>query len=380
MSRFIAPRAVRATADAVNAEIAADSAALVNRVKRFYLDALQSSAQSALEDSLVAITETELSLARAKEALGTGTIVDVRRAEITLGQQRVARLRAVSQTHAAQVLLFREIGVTQPPQTRLADSPQLPVQLPTLEQLLQLAKKSNPGLVALSYWETARDVDVVRARTAYAPVLDLSTGIGGYTYSYRDPSFLVSQARADLAGAHAACIANQEVRQALGLSGTLAECDRFLFSEAQAEALRRRNDRFPFSFSPTPRAFVAQISLPVFDRFVARQRIQTARVEQENGSYAIKAMTLDIEAKTTTAYDLVGTAAEIVSLENKNADQARIELTSAHERYAIGLETFLGLSTARSTYAQAEKDRIGAKYDYERAIVELENAVGHSIR
>src|SRR6185312_6878042 len=94
---FITPKVQRANSAAVNADIAGASESLTATVKQDYLTALQSLAQAELQDSLVANARAQLELAQARSQVGTGTLLDVRRAEVALSQQQVALLNARNQ-------------------------------------------------------------------------------------------------------------------------------------------------------------------------------------------------------------------------------------------------------------------------------------------
>ena len=56
-----------------------------------------------------------------------------------------------------------------------------------------MAKRQNPNVNALRSRERAASLNVSRARGDYLPVLSLSTGIGGYTFQYRDTEFPIAQ-------------------------------------------------------------------------------------------------------------------------------------------------------------------------------------------
>src|SRR4051812_10627740 len=78
---FVTPRAAIANRDAVDADIAGSSEQLRAAVTQQYLSILQAQARSALQDTLVKTAATQLELAKAKVAVGSGTALDIRRAE-----------------------------------------------------------------------------------------------------------------------------------------------------------------------------------------------------------------------------------------------------------------------------------------------------------
>lgn len=378
--RFIAPRVERANAAAVDADIVGAGENLAANVRQAYLTVLGDAAKLSLADTLVANASVQLDLAQARAAVGSGTMLDVQRAEVALGQQQVARLQAENQLDVDRLRLFQLMGVPQPSTVRLASKFAVGSPLPPLDTLVALAERQNPGVVALRARERAAGLGVARQRTEYTPTLTLSTGVGGYTYSYRDPSFVVSQARAQTEAARASCIAQQEVRAAVNLPNTLGQCNAIAFTDAQAAAIRANNSAFPFGFNRAPRSVAAVISLPVFDGFAREQRRQQALVAADAARYSVRSRELALTADVTAAYLSLQAAAKTVALQDQNAAKAKQELRFVQDQYAVGLATFVDLTTSRTAYAQAETDRINATYNYHKAFATLESAVGRPLR
>ena len=377
---FITPRVQRANSAAVDADIAGASENLAAIVRQDYITALQSLALSQLNDSLVANARVQLELARAKAQVGTGTLLDVQRAEVALGQRQVALLQARNQHNIDKLRLFQQMGVAQPPNVELVSTFSVSDSLPSLDDLLGMARHQNPGIVALRSREDLANLNVKRERTEYTPTLTLSTGIGGYTYQYRDANYLVSQAQTSTAAARSSCVATQEVRQAVGLANTLPACANLVFTPAMATSLRDQNSAFPFSFTPSPRSISAQISLPIFDGFAREQRVQEAVVSRENARYSVHSRELALQADVSAAYLTLQTAQQTVALQEQNSAKAKQELQFVQDQYAVGLATFVDLTTSRAAYAQAENDRINASYNYHKAVAALESAVGRPLR
>ena len=377
---FITPKVQRANSAAVDADIAGASENLTAVVKADYLTALQSLAQAELQDSLVANAKVQLQLAQAKSQVGTGTLLDVRRSEVALSQQQVALLQARNQNAIDKLRLFQQMGVSEPPDAQLVSTFKFGDQLPALDTILSLAHRQNPSIAALRSREHVADLTVKREKTEYTPTLTLSTGIGGYTYQYRDPNFLINQAQTSTASARSSCVATQEVRQAVGLPNTLADCANIQFTPAMATSLREQNSAFPFAFTPAPRSVSAAVSLPIFDGFAREQRVQESEVARENARYKVKSGELALNADITAAYLSLQTAQQTVALQQENAAKARQELDFVQNEYAVGLSTFIDLTTSRTAYAQAETDRINAVYNYHKAFAVLESAVGQRLR
>ena len=377
---LITPSLQRANRDAVEADITGATETLRSNVTQQYLSVLQAEATADLQDSLVVASQQELILAQAREIVGSGTQLDVQRADVALGLQKVQALKARNQIEIEKLRLFQLMGVPQPPNVKLVSQfPVVPLNL-NLQDLIGSARTQNPGVLALRSREHVADLHVRREKGEYSPTLSLSTGIGGYTYGYTNSSFPVQQAAAQLDAARTSCIRTEEVRAALSLSNQLAECNAMAFTDVEAQAIRDGNSKFPFGFTRSPRSISAMVSLPLFDGFAREQRLQEAMANRSDARYSVKARELALTADVTAAYLIVTTAEKTVALQEQNAAKARQELKLVQDRYKIGATTFVDLTEARATYERAESERINAVYDYHKAFAALESAVGHPLR
>src|SRR5438105_2859763 len=377
---LITPSLQRANRDAVEADITGASEILRSNVSQQYLTALRAEANADLQDSLVVVSQQELVLAQAREIVGSGTQLDVQRAEVALGQQRVQALQARNQIEIEKLRLFQLMGTPQPANVKLVSQfPVTPLTL-NLQELIASAHNQNPSVLALRSRQHVSDLNVRREKGEYSPTLSVSTGIGGYTYGYTNSSFPVQQAAAQADAARASCIRAEEVRAALNLSNQLAECNAIAFTTADATAIREGNSRFPFNFTKAPRSITATLSLPLFDGFSREQRLQEAMANRSDARYAVRAKELALTADVTAAYLTLTTAEKTVALQEQNAAKAKQELKLVQDRYKIGATTFVDLTESRATYERAESDRITAIYDYHKAFAALESAVGHPLR
>ena len=377
---LITPSLQRANRDAVEADITGATETLRGNVIRQYLQTLQAEANADLQDSLVVASRTELVLAQAREIVGSGTQLDVQRAEVALGLQQVQVLKARNQVEIEKLRLFQLMGIQQPPNVRLVTQFTVTPTNLRLEDLLEAAYRQNPVVLALRSREHAANLHVRREKGEYSPTLSLSTGIGGYTYGFTNSNFPVQQAMAQMEASRLGCIRTEEVRAALNLSNNLAQCNAITFTEADAQAIRAGNSRFPFNFTRQPRSFTAVLSLPLFDGFAREQRVQEAIVTRSDARYSVKARELALTADVTAAYLTLITAEKTVALQEQNAAKARQELKLMQDRYRIGATTFVDLAQSRATYERAESDRINAIYDYHKAFAILESAVGKPLR
>jgi len=377
---FITPSLQRANRDAVEADITGATENLRSNVVQQYLQTLQAEANADLQDSLAVASQTELILAQAREIVGSGTQLDIQRAEVALGLQQVQVLKARNQIEIEKLRLFQLMGIAQPPNVKLVSRFVVTPTNLRLEDLLEAARRQNPVVLALRSRERVANLNVRRERGEYSPTLTLSTGIGGYTYGYTNSSFPVQQAMAQTDASRLGCIRTEEVRAALNLSNSLAQCSAITLTDAQLQAIRDGNSKFPFNFTNQPRSFSAMLSMPLFDGFAREQRVQEAMASRSDARYSVRSRELALTADVTAAYLTLVTAEKTVALQEQNAAKARQELKLMQDRYRIGATTFVDLAQSRATYERAESDRITAIYDYHKAFAILESAVGKPLR
>lgn len=373
-------KAALANRDAVDADVTGASELLRGSVTQQYIVVLQAQAKASLEDTLVTVAQGQLDLAKAKTAVGAGTLLDIRRAEVALGQAQVAALTAHNDAEVQMLRLYQQLGIAQPPAVKLTT--QFAVAQPdfTLESVLATARQQNPAVIALRKRERASGMNVRVAQSYYTPTLSLSTGWGGQAFEYTNSDFLVQQAQGSAFGQRASCFTTDSIRTRLGMNSISATCDGIQFTPQMAQDIRDRNNQFPFRFTRSPFAVSAMLSIPLFDNFNREQRVETAEVDRSNAQYTTKARELQLTADVTQAYLNLTTAARTVALQEQNAAKAKEELAYAEERYKVGAATFLDVTTSRGTYEQAQLDRINSIYDYHKAYAALESAVGRPLR
>jgi outer membrane protein len=373
-----APRSARASRDASEADIANQAEALRAQVTQQYIASLQSAAQAALQDTLVLTAQGQLDLANAKMKVGAGTILDVRTAEVAVGQAQVAALTAHNQAQVDKLRLFQFMGV--PPDTAAQLTTKFSVAEPqfSLDSLINLARNVNPDVAAKKSRQFADEMNVRAAKTQYFPSLSLSTGVGGNSFEYVDPNLLVNQNAASVAAQARSCLSQDSIRTRVGLTGLT--CGSGQLSADQIAAIRSSNNQFPFKFNRNPIGVSATLSLPIFNNYQRESQIEQAKVARDNAAYDVRSRNLQLTTEVTQAYLTLVTDARTVQLQEQNAAKATEELAFAEESYKVGAKTFLDVTTARGTYEKAQIDRVNAIYEYHKAFAALEAAVGRPLR
>jgi len=379
-SELIAPRAARASLEATEAEITNSEQTLRSAVISQYLNVLQAQSRAVMQETLLVGVRAQLELARARADVGAANQLDVRRAEVAVGQQQVLLLQARNQVEIDKLRLFQQMGVPQPPNVQLTT--QFPVSEPTVQlpDLLDMARRGNPLLNALRSRERSSDINVGQARSSYIPSLNLSTSVGGFTQQLRDISGQISSAQFQAMQSRASCFTQDSIRRGAGLSGIGAQCQAIAFTPDDERAIRSANETFPFDLRRNPITFQASLSLPLFDGFQREQRVQEATAARRDAQYRVREQELRLTADITAQHLTLTTAYRTVQLQEENARTARLALALAEERFRRGATSFIEVTDARSAFERAESERINAIYEYHKAFAALESAVGRTLR
>jgi outer membrane protein len=344
--RVIATRwAVRAQARATDADIDVARSNLDMSVRQQYLSVLQSQAQVALAQHVLEKANETLNLAQAKNAVGQGTLIEVRRAEVDKGTAEVGLLRANQAVENQLLGLYQYLGVPAPQPVSVVLTDSFPVTAPALDQdsLVSLALRVNPSLVALRARETAATWQVRSANSQYLPSLFASASYGKYRANQ---------------GAWKTDSLNRLVLDTLG---------------HPIEERRIATGSNPWNLQ-------IGISLPLFDGFQRNVTTAQARAARDDVRQNIRRGELYLRAGVTAAYLALVSAYQTIGIQANNKVASAEALSLATQRYRVGNGTFLELLDARVTAEQAEASYVGAVYDYHKAYAALENAVGRPLR
>lgn len=371
----------RANLRAVEADINGSRELLRAAVTQQYLAVLQALARAELQDTLVVQAQKQVDLATTRQSVGSATLLDVRRAQVALGQAEVNALREHNNVEIEKLRLFQQMGVRQPPDVKLTTTFTVAEPPFTLDSLLGLAHQRNPILNALRSREDAATWNVRRQQGEYSPSLSINTGWGGYTREATNIEPQIESQRLNSTFQLQNCYSQDSVRVGAGLSSQAELCrTRYEFSSQDAAALRTSNDQYPFNFTKNPWAISAVVSLPLFDGFAREQRLQEAAASRADARHNVRARELALVADVTAGFRNLVTSVRAVRLQELNAQRAREELSFAEERYRVGASTFLEVTDARTSFERAESERINAIYEYHRAYAQLESAVGRPLR
>jgi outer membrane protein len=376
-----APGQQHANADAVDADIAGARAALTNNVTQQYLTALQSRDNAAVTQKQLESTEQALKLAQAKYQVGSGTLLDVRQAQVARGQAEVALLQGQTDVQVQKLRLFEQMGVTAPTDIKsvqLSDSFAIEAPKWTVEDLLTLAAEQNPALQALRARASAGKWNVRAATAGYGPSVSLSASWSGFTQRFNDLGPIVASSQAAAGQEFTACNENNQIRLNAGLAAE--DCSGFQWGTAQQQALQTQNSAYPFNFTKQPFSARLTFSIPLWSNFQQPLQVSLAKQNHEQMEESVRARALGLQTEVNQAFLTLGTAYQTIAIQDTNRTAARDQLKLASDRYQVGSGTFLDVINAEVTAIRAETDYVNAVYNYHKALAALEAAVGRPLR
>lgn len=286
-----------------------------DQVARAYLAGLQAQASVEAQRANVELSESLLRLAQQQKAAGTGTGIEITRAEVQLANDRQALLVAENEVDRTHLQLLKVIGL------RLDN----PVEL--VDKLTYVAMEN---------------VDVAQA---------LATA---------------NQHRAELRA--------QERRQDTArLNYSAAKSDRL----PSVSAFANYGDIGTSVYSALPtRSIGATVRIPIFNggRLDAQRAESASQLRQE--SIRTADLRDQIELDVRTAIDSLRNADAQVKAAEEGLSLAEMEVAQAERRYKAGVTNSIEVTDAQTRLARARENRVNALYNYNLARIELGTATG----
>ena len=382
-AKLAQPGIARAQQAATEGRIASYEATLVRDVVEQYIQVLQSGEQVQQAEREVTRTREHERLANARVEVGTGTPLDVRRAQVQRGQAEITLAQFRSRYGTDLLLLGQRMGTFLDPATRLTTRFELFEPTWVADELVRQALETNPELLAARASIGAARGQVRAARSQYLPSLSFQVGLTGSVYSASDIDPLVQRQLGQLGGAFASCTETNVLRQAAGLPPvSCAELNPE--DPAVRDAVRRQiaagNPSFPFGYQRQPLQAGVTISLPLFDGLQRERRVEEARVAQTDAELAMRSLELRLEAGVRTTHLELLRAAQTIGLQRQVVENASEELRMARERFRLGATNSLEVVDAQTRLAEAERGLIDNIYVFHRYVAALEALVGRPLR
>ena len=158
------------------------------------------------------------------------------------------------------------------------------------------------------------------------------------------------------------------------------DCSRFVFTDAQRQAIAGNNSAFPFGYESSPASVSLSLSIPIFQGLSRQRNLEAARLQRDDLAQQVREQELGLQADLSIGLANVRTAYQSALLEERNRILAQQQLLLARERYQLGAITFVELIDAQTLFAQADRDQIIAVFVYHDTVNSLEALVGAPLR
>jgi len=385
------PAQEKARARANAADVGGAGITLRTEVSTQYFSALQAAAQTDVARQQVQRNEEFLKLATARHQVGQATLLEVRQAEVTKQNSDVALLRAEQADMTAKLELLRRIGIEPPVELdRIVLTDSFPVEEPhfQLAELLKMAGTANPALRSLEARRDGAGWDVRAAKADFLPSLSVQAGWSGFTQQYTNERLLLDQQLGTAQGQAAQCEFDNQLRTAMGVGGGIPDCfgaaglsaDGTTLLDPIRRQIHDQNSVFPFRYTGQPFRMNVSLSLPIFTGFGRSLRLAQARAQEQDADESLRARRLEVRTDVHSRYLEMHAAYRAIGMEAVARDAAREQLQLAQDHYRVGTGTSLEVADAQIAVQRAEGDYVNAVYDYHKAVVALEAAVGQPLR
>jgi outer membrane protein len=312
--RLAERRSARAQVSAAEAGLRSERyTAVLATTEAFY-------AAAAAEEVLAASRQREgraqqqLSFAQTRLEVGTATRSDVLRAELEVGNARIAVIDAETAVRTSRLELGRRVGVDRAVRPAPTALPSAAPVLPSPERLGALAVESSPLVVAAEADLRARQAATRASYSTYMPSLRATAGY----------------------------------------------------------------DWFSFEFPPSERSWSLRLtaSLPVFNGFQREATVTRARAAERTAVAAARDAAVAARTEAATAAEEVSAAGQRAAITTRAVELARADLEVQQERYQLGATTILELQSSQVTLADAEVAAVRARQQLATALARLEAVLG----
>ncbi len=285
------------------------------QVARAYLAALRADTDVETAQANVTLSEALVALAEHQKAAGTGTGIEITRANVQLANDRQRLLLAQNSQRAAHLRLLRAMGLRLDTELSLTDKLQyVPVDAVTVEQAKTLALQSRPDLQAQQDRESTARLSASATKLERLPSV---MAFGDY-----------------------------------GDSGT------------------------GFTSAVPTRAYGISVRVPLFDG--GRRDARRAESASQYRAEKVRTNDLkeQIELDVRLALDELRSAEDQVQVARDGLQLAQNELTQAQRRYKAGVANSLEVTDAQTRLARARDNQTAALYGHNVARLDLAQATG----
>jgi len=308
-------QASRSAVSSARSDLDATRNQVSDDVARAYLAALRTGADRDTARANVDLSQALLRLAQRQKDAGTGTGIEVTRAEVQLANDRQRMIRADNDRRRAILQLLKTMGLTLDTDADLTDKlAYRPVEIASVETLLDQARKARPDLKTQQQREETARLNFGAVKSERLP----SIGASG-DYGTIGP---------EIVGAHPTYTMGVSLRVPVFDGG-------------------RREGRRGESFSQ-----------------YRQEQIRTRDLGQQ------------IELQVRVALESLRSAAAEVDAAREGLMLADNELAQAQRRYEAGVGTSVEVTDAQTRVQRARDNQVNALYDHNLARLDLATATG----
>jgi outer membrane protein TolC len=308
-------QAAKATLAATKLDTDATRNSVSDEVARDYLACLRADADRDTAQANVELSNTLLQLAQRQKTAGTGTGIDVTRAEVQLANDRQRLIRARNDRTRTILQLLKAMGISLNSPVEFTDKlAYKPADTASAESLLDQARKTRPELKTQQQREEAARLTYGAVKAERLPTLGASADYGAIG--------------SDITGA-----------------------------------------RGTYTLS-------ASLKVPVFDGFRRGARREESLSQFRQEQIRTRDVSQQIELQVRVALESLRSAAAEVDAARDGLALADSELAQARRRFEAGVATSEEVIDAQTRLQRARDNQVIALYDYNAARLDLATATG----
>jgi len=297
----------------------------------------------------IALAQRQLEQIQAQVEAGTAARVDTQSVEVNLSQARFDLVTAQNELRVARTNFRNSLGLERGPDLRLIESP--------------LAVETTPSLPVAPV-EIPPAPDAAPEPPAFPTAPDAPLPLVPLVQTLDEYLEVARRLRPDLLQARA----NVQQTEA---SVTLAKIE----SRPQLTATAGYNID-PRSTGDRGFLIGAGVSIPIFDGGARKANRRTAEADLEGNRIRLAQLDKDVASDVESAFVDIGGEVERIANARALVAAARVNLTTATEKYRLGLGIVLDIVNAQTQLFNAQTSLTQAIYDYELARSNLDRAVG----
>jgi outer membrane protein len=308
-------QAAKAQVDVAKAEEEATRNAVSDLVARAYLTLVRADEQVSTAQANVTLAESLRKLALSQKDAGSGTGIEVTRAQVQLANEQQRLLVARNDRDRAQIQLLRAMGLKMSVQIDPSDKLRyVPAEGVTVSEALDTAKQTRADVRVQHRRETLSKIQADAVKWERLPSIGAFADAGGIGLDPADVRFT--------------------------------------------------------------RTFGVTLRIPIWDggRRDARRVESMSQVRQEE--LRGKDLNQQVESEVRLAFEALQSAEGQIKVAEQGVQLADNELAQARRRYEAGVGTSIEVTDAQTRMARAQDNRTAALYLHNLAKIELASAMG----